>query len=119
MTIKLFQKIYEKLNVYLPEEWEKIVYYAYYPTDDSYDMKFYVNVDQKYKSCFDFINHYKIADLFSDIDDLIYPIRETMNDKWTIMTITVEKNGKFKTDYVYDRINETEFFKKWESQYLK
>ena len=119
MTIKLFQKIYEKLNVYLPEEWEKIVYYAYYPTDDSYDMKFYVNVDQKYTSCFDYINHYKIADLFSDIDDLIYPIRETMNDKWTIMTITVEKNGKFKTDYVYDRINETEFFKKWESQYLK
>ncbi|MBR4329994.1 MAG: DUF600 family protein, partial [Candidatus Riflebacteria bacterium] len=52
MNQAIYQTIFDKLQNYLPEKWNKLVFFAGY-TDGSYSMKYYIEKgDNKYIDCF-------------------------------------------------------------------
>lgn len=124
MNEKLFQVIYEKLQEVVPVKWHKIVFYAGY-SKGSYNMKYYVDRGNgQYIDCFhlDGISDMQLMKLFVSIDKEIAAFREKLEEskKWNVMTMIVESNGTFKTDFDYDEIsdNSISYEKDWVKRYL-
>lgn len=120
-----YQKIADILKKVLPEEWSKTVFYAEYTTG-SYSMKYYVDLgDGKYVDCYSLKQFSKIQLIraWIEIDKEISEIRKELeeNDKWSVLTIQIDRSGKFKADYDYDNHEEATitYHEKWKRQYLK
>ena len=119
-----FQDIYEIMAPQLPDDWQKVVLYMRYE-EASFVMKYYVKDSTgKYVECFKLkdIKRKDIINAFIEIDGLIDPIRQNLKekDKWTLATVVINSNGKFKCDFVYEDVNEasTAWFNKWKKKYL-
>jgi len=124
MNEKLFQDIYEKIEEFLPNRWEKVAFYAGY-TAGSYSMKYYVdNGSGEYIDCFSLPNVKKpqLIQLFMSIDKIITPVRKSFDDqnKWTVLSMIIDSNGKMKTDFDYCDISENaiSYEKEWKKKYL-
>lgn len=120
-----YQKIIDILEKILPEEWSKIVFYAEY-TAGSYSMKYYVDLgDGKYIDCYSLKQFSKIQFIgtWMEIDKEIAKIRKELeeHDKWSVLTIQIDRSGKFKADYDYDSHDEAAimYHEKWKKQYLR
>ncbi len=119
-----FQKIYEQLETVLPEKWDKVILLIVYE-GDSYTMKFYVFDQDEIIDCYDLQNTSaeELRTVFSDIDDLIYPVREKIEPKdlWNAATIIVKNTGKMKCyfDYFDDDESFIDYYKIWKQKYLK
>ena len=106
MNDKIFQEIFDRLQDYLPEDWKRVIYFVGY-TKGSYSMKFYTqNEEGEYFDCFHLqgITKGQIIKLFMDIDKIISKERAKLadKDKWSSLTMRVEKNGAMKTDFDYE-----------------
>ncbi len=57
------------------------------------------------------------------IDSQIMLIRKELSkkDTWSVMTLVVDDEGNFKTDYEYEDISEdaTGYYQRWKEKYLK
>lgn len=120
-----YQKIFNTLQDILPDDWQKVIFYAEY-AESSYSMKYFVTTDQDSNiDCFKLkvISKRDIIKAFATIDSYITPVRKELNqkDKWNVMTLIVDDRGNFKADYEYEDISEKsiEYFQKWKEQYLK
>lgn len=105
MKDEMFQDIIDCLQDVLPEKWEKVVFYSNY-FQDSYSMKYYVKeIDEKYIDCFSLnnISKQELLNLFTSIDNVILPVRSQLKgkDKWSVMTLQVNRDGRFHVDYDY------------------
>ena len=124
MNETLFQSIFDQLQEGLPEVWKKIVFYASY-TEDSYGMKYYVDLgDGQYTDCFSIgnITDIQLMRLFMAIDKFITPVRIGLEkrEKWNVMTMIVDSDGNFKTEFDYSDRNEDFILyeKEWKERYL-
>ena len=124
MDEKIYQKILDLTIGYVPEDFEKIVFYIAY-TDGGYEIKYYVKDNKQYIDCYNIesVNDDELVDLFDDIDKVISKERKKLDkdNVWSIMTLVISADGKFNAYFSYDDIvdNEVENFKKWKSKYLK
>lgn len=124
MNDVLFQKVFDKLQDGLPEDWEKVVFYVAY-LDGSYSMKYFVNNGNgKYTDCFSIGNltNTQIIKLFIGIDKVIRPIRKKLSEKekWMSMTLKVDSKGNFKSEFDYKPIDDPiEYEKNWKKKMLK
>lgn len=125
MNEMMYQNIFDAIQDYLPESWAKVVFMAGY-TEGSYNMKFYVSEDGKaYVDCFSLKNCTKaqLIKLFMGIDKVISKERKQLSDKdrWTVLTLSVDSNGRFKTSFDYQDISESflTYEKEWKKHYLK
>lgn len=124
MNEKLFQIIFDKLQEVVPVKWNKIVFYAGY-TKGSYSMKYYVDMGNgKYIDCFslDGISNMQLMKLFVSIDKEIAEVRTKLEEleKWNVLTMIIDSNGSFKTDFDYNDIsdNSISYKKDWKKRYL-
>ncbi len=125
MDNKILQNVFDLIQPLLPDKWNKMILYVGY-TSGSYSMKFYIG-DEKtnYIDCFSLksIGKAQLIKLFMSIDKIIAQERNKLEekDKWSVLTLTVDKNGKMKADFDYTDINENsiEYERKWKDKYLK
>lgn len=125
MNNEKFQIIFDMIQPMLPEKWNKMALYVAY-TSGSYSMKVYT-ADEKgiYTDCFSVkgINKAKLIKLFMDIDKVLAPVRDALEDnsKWSVMTMLVDSKGKMKTEFDYSDISKTSiaYEQSWRDKYLK
>jgi len=119
-----FQNIFDILQESLPEKWEKVVFYAEY-TKGSYSMKYYVNSgDGMYVDCYDIskISKAQLLKKFMQIDKIFAFERNRLKDKekWSAVTIILNRDGSFKSEFDYADIEgkTLEYHQKWKDKYL-
>lgn len=124
MNQAIYQTIFDKLQNYLPEKWNKLVFYAGY-TDGSYSMKYFVkNGDGAYVDCFSLqgVNRSELIKLFIDINKDLAAERENLDlkHKWTVFTMVVDQFGKMRTEFDYTDISENSiaYEQDWKKRYL-
>ena len=124
MNGEIFQVIFYRLQDFLPDLWNKIIFYASY-TEGSYSMKFYVNLEgDNYIDCFSIpnIDKKKIINMFIEFDKMISIERnnELLKNKWNVLTMIVDSEGNMKTYFDYRNIdnNIIEYENEWKNKYL-
>lgn len=124
MNDKIFQKIFDLLQEYLPIGWKKVVLYAGYSTG-SYSINFHVMTsDSSYVDCYNLktCSKVQLIKLFMNINSVLEPSRKTTDKSaWTVFTMIVDNNGNMKTYFDYEDISETfiAYEKKWKEKYLR
>lgn len=120
----MFQKIFDKLQYYLPEEWKKMIFYATY-FEGSYSMKYYIkNLDGLYVDCYSAknVSRIQLTKLFINLNKVIEPYRNQLEDskKWSMMTMIIDSDGNVETHFDYDNVSEhfVEYENDWEKKYL-
>jgi hypothetical protein len=118
-----YNKIMELITPLLPIGWKKVVLFNQIE-ENSYEIFFYVQINNKYVNCYDLEKTYNITrkelrSVFSKIFKLLRPFQS--KDKWSTCTFSVSSSGKFNMDYNFDEIPETilEYKEKWLKKYLK
>ena len=124
------ETIANKLQVILPQNWNKVVFYAEI-TDDSYEMFYYVYTldSDKPIQCYDLPDKYVIDEeqIDSVFDELFEPLRDERNqlvlegkDAWTNYTLTFSDDGSFKVDYDFTSLTDGgyEYRKTWKQKYI-
>ncbi len=124
MSQAIYQTIFDKLQDFMPQKWNKLVFYASY-TDGSYSMKYYIeNEEEKYIDCFSLqgVKKSDLIKLFIDINKDLSAERESLNakQKWTVLTMIVDKSGKMRTEFDYADTSENSiaFEQDWKKRYL-
>lgn len=124
MDEKLFQGVFDKIQDYLPAEWNKVVFFAGY-TNGSYSMKFYSkDMGESFIDCFSLpgITKAKLIKTFMDIDKILSKERVGLESeaKWTVFTMIVDAEGNMKTyfDYMNHSEDMISYEKEWKKKYL-
>lgn len=124
MNEKLFQEVFDLIADFLPEGWNKMIFYAGYSVG-SYSMKFYSKTEKgKYIDCFSIpgASKAKLVKTFMEIDKVLSKSRKELGDSnaWTIFSMSVDCDGNMKTDFEYDDHSEDmiAYEKKWAEKYL-
>ena len=125
MNNEIFQKIYDMLADILPVNWAKVIYRADY-AEGSYGMKYYAAGDDgKFIDCYSLPNVSRPQSIkaFRDINNFLSPVRANLpeKDRWSVLTMTINADGSFKTDFDYTDISEASiaYMEEWEKKYLK
>lgn len=122
MKDTMFQDVYDIVNAYAPINYNRLVIYLEYG-EASYTFAFYAKVGEKYEKCYDWtgFDEKTAWEVFSRIDSIVSPIRkENGGQLWTNMTIVVEADGKFHSDFDYTDLIECAYLykKEWKKKYL-
>lgn len=124
MNNEMFQDIFYKLQDGIPESWDKVILYVAY-FEGSYTMKYFVRENKgEYVDCYNLegMSNSKLIKLFMALDKIIDPEREALGEKkWSVMTLVVDSEGNFNTDFDYKDISTDSltYEEKWEKKYLK
>ena len=118
----VYQSIFDEVCKYLPDDWEKVVIYLEYG-ESSYSISFYVKETGKYTKCYDLKGVFDedLYQSFREINKDVTIQRSIINgEKWTNMTMVVERSGKMHVDYDYTDLTEEsyQYSKKWKKKYL-
>ena len=125
MNNDIFQKIYDVFSDLLPVKWLKVIFRADY-TEGSYSMKYYVAGDDgRFIDCYSLpgISRPQIIQAFKEINKFLSPERAGLSekDRWSVLTMTINADGSFKTDFDYSDISESAitYMEEWEKKYLQ
>lgn len=120
MSENTYNLIFNKIKRYAPHGWDKVVFHAKY-IPGSYSMNFYFKKGNKYFDSYSLVrnNLNLMNSCFSEINNIILPERKALppKDRWTVMTLTVDKNGKFKTNFDYSDHTDKELT--WQDDWKK
>lgn len=124
MNNDMFQKLFDILIDFLPENWSKLAYMAEF-YEGSYSMKFYVKTQNTdYISCLDMENfdNNKFIIKTIELNKIISENRMQLDEskRWNAMAMIVDSNGKMTTDFDYtNQINDPiEYQNNWEEKHL-
>ncbi len=124
MNDSIYQNIFDKLQTCLPENWEKLVFYAGYATG-SYSMKFYTDSGNGvYTDCFSQkgIGKAQLVRVFMEIDKILAAERKKLDAKnrWSVLTMTVDAKGSMKAEFEYTDIGDSmaAYEQEWKKKYL-
>lgn len=124
MNPTIYQTIFDKLQDFMPPKWDKLVFYAGY-SNGSYSMKYYIeNDEEQYIDCFSLqgVKKSDLIKLFIEINKDLSVERESLNakQKWTVLTMIVDKSGKMRTEFDYADISENSiaYEQEWKKRYL-
>lgn len=124
MNTDIFQIIYSEIRTFIPEKFEKIVFYGENSTEH-YCYEFFVLIDnEKWLKCYD-IQNVDFEDLlktFDAIDNVVNELKTSnpVENNWDIITITIDRDLKFHADYVYkdSQFDKLIFESEWKNKYL-
>lgn len=124
MNESMFQNVFDILIEVMPQDWDKVIFYAGY-AEGSYGMKFYTKLgNMEYVDCFSQqeADEEKLMMAFMKIDNVLSPVREQLDDanRWNVLTMMVDSQGHMKTEFDYEDISERmiEYEREWEKKYL-
>lgn len=119
-----YQELFEVMQDILPDQWHKIILYVEYG-ENSYMMRYYADLGNgEYQDCYKITkySHKDFIKAYMKIDKVLSKVRNKLseNEKWTIMTVSINADGSFKSDFDYMEIdNKTfEYREKWKEKYL-
>ena len=119
---KIYQFIFDELCSYLPNDWDKVVIYLEFG-ESSYSISFYVKESGHYTKCYD-LSGISDEDLYQSFKKINNEVSKERNmivgEKWTNMTMVVERSGKLEVDFDYTDLTECayQYSKKWKKKYL-
>lgn len=120
----IYQKVFDEIRNDIPEGWIKLVFFVAY-TEGSYSMKYYYSLDgDTFWDCYSIkgLNASQLIKKFIRLDSILAEERMQLiaDKRWNVMTMVVEANGAFKTEYDYSDISENmiSYEKKWREKYL-
>lgn len=119
---KVYQSIFDEVSEYLPNDWEKLVVYLEFG-ESSYSISFYVKEHGNYTKCYD-LSGISDEDLYQSFKRISKEVMQQRNEisgqKWTNMTMVVERTGKMNVDFDYTDLSENayQYSKKWKKKYL-
>lgn len=123
MDEKIFQDVFDIVADFLPKDWDRMVFFAGY-TEGSYSMKFYSKAEKgEYVDCFNLpgASKAKLVKAFMEIDKIVSKSRKEQGvNNWTVFSMSVDSNGKMKTNFEYDDHSEdmVAYEKKWTEKHL-
>jgi len=128
---EVYEKIANRVNEMIPEEWEKValyaevseyassVYFYYYPTVK--DTPIYsldiVDIFEIDEDEFDKMN----MELFEYFEELREEFKRNEQEPWTNLTLMLESDGKFNIEYDYTDLSEADDYEQqiiWEYLHL-
>ncbi len=127
----IYQKVANKLNEMIPESWDKVYLYAE-PNDGVSSVSFYYSPQGKNQFEFsteivskfainknDFYYYeYQLCELFEELQN---EFRINNQEVWTNLTYIMDENGKYKVDYDYSDLSDTDDYERqiiWEYKYM-
>lgn len=119
---RIYQSIFDEVSNYLPSDWNKVVVYLEYG-ESSYSISFYVKQSGNYIKCYD-INGISDDDLYQSFkkinNDIVIQRDMVAGEKWSNMTMVVERSGKMNVDFDYTDLTERayQYSKEWKKKYL-
>ena len=119
---RIYQSIFDEVSNYLPSDWNKVVVYLEYG-ESSYSISFYVKQSGNYIKCYD-INGISDDDLYQSFkkinNDIVIQRDMVAGEKWSNMTMVVERSGKMNVDFDYTDLTERayQYSKEWKMKYL-
>lgn len=124
MNDKIFQEVFNLLEVFLPQDWKKTVLFAGY-TEGSYSIKYYCWTENgTFMDCFNLggVSRSDLIKLFVDIDKILSKERALLDGKnrWSVLTMIVNNDGTMKAEFNYDDHSEDmiAYEKEWKKKYL-
>lgn len=125
MHVDIFQMIFDEIKLFVPKQFQKIVFYGE-NSAKHYCYEFYVLLqDGKWVKCYD-IPGVELDDLlerFDAINDAVDTLKESnpVEHNWDIITIVITENYDFHADYTYkdEPFDKLEFEGIWKEKYLK
>lgn len=124
MNDAIFQKVIDIIQPNLPARWKRVIFFAGY-TQGSYSMKYYTQDDKgEYTDCFNHknLNRAQVMKMFIDIDRILSAERSSLseNNKWSVMTMIVSKDGAMKTEFDFTDISENAiaYEQAWKKKYI-
>lgn len=124
MNEMVFQNVFDIIYDFLPESWDKMVFFAGY-TKGSYSMKFYSKAKNgEFVDCFSLLgaSKAKLIKSFVEIDKILSKSRKELGEvnAWTVFSMSVDSNGRMTTDFDYDDHSEDmiAYEKKWAKEHL-
>lgn len=122
MNENIFQEIYDELEKYLSNAWEKLIVYLEYGKA-SYSFSFFVKEGERYIKCFDLpnIDEEALMQSFRKIDKAVSKERDSAKEPWSNMTMIVGNDGSMHTDFDYTDLSQEgyRYNKEWKLKYLK
>ena len=119
---RVYQTILDEISKYLPIDWSKLVVYLEYG-ELSYSVSFYVKESDNYIKCYD-LNGISDEDLYQSFkkinNDIAVQRDMIVGEKWSNMTMIVERSGKMHVDFDYTDLTESayQYSKEWKKKYL-
>ena len=119
---RVYQTILDEISKYLPIDWSKLVVYLEYG-ESSYSVSFYVKESENYIKCYD-LNGISDEDLYQSFkkinNDIAVQRDMIVGEKWSNMTMVVERSGKMNVDFDYTDLTESayQYSKEWKKKYL-
>ena len=119
---RVYQTILDEISKYLPIDWSKLVVYLEYG-ELSYFVSFYVKESENYIKCYD-LNGISDEDLYQSFkkinNDIAVQRDMIVGEKWSNMTMVVERSGKMHVDFDYTDLTESayQYSKEWKKKYL-
>lgn len=119
---RVYQTILDEVSKYLPIDWSKLVVYLEYG-ESSYSVSFYVKESENYIKCYD-LNGISDEDLYQSFkkinNDIAVQRDMIVGEKWSNMTMVVERSGKMNVDFDYTDLTERayQYSKEWKKKYL-
>jgi uncharacterized protein (TIGR01741 family) len=126
----IYQEIANKVNVMIPEQWDKLflytqvdepstVYFYYYPIEQETPV-YYLEIPKRFEVERREVNDrvFSILDLFRILQE---EFRKNKQELWTNLTFILESTGKFKIDYSYEDLSKVDFYEQhiiWRYKYL-
>ena len=122
MNVMPFQEIYNTISPTLPEKWKKIVILFSY-LGESYIFKYYIQkINGEYIDCYQIpgVSEDDILSILSDLDDIVYPVRKKLRDKWKTATMIIKSDGSFNCEFDYDTQSDDmiKYIEDWKKKYL-
>lgn len=99
---EMYQQIFNKLQDYLPEGWQKIDFHTVH-TKRKYSMKYFVMTENKWVDCFNLIDRKELVRLFIDINKDITNVWNRLPEKhkWYVLNMVVDRQGHINVTYDY------------------
>lgn len=118
---ELYSEIAEKINEMIPIEWNKFFYLGEIEREKaSWSSVFYfINAETKsIMKSHDIPSVFNVSEdiyeeLLEELDELLLKLYDCFSnegyDVWGQISLTVEENGEFNADFIYDSISDSEY----------
>ena len=123
MNEQIFQDVFDIVYPILPDDWTGLVIRGLFSTDGSEIKIFISDSSNAYHDCFTLgIPNEEILTVAKSVHEKLLKLRQSPEkEPWTGITMKVDREGNFTSDFDYSDIKlfNPEYDSEWENRYLK
>ncbi len=118
-----YENLFQTIQRSLPDGWVKLIVRAFF-VEDSCNVKYYIKrADGTVCDCFDLdYSQHQVLQIIANIHQECASVRDRLaeNKKWNALTVVIDNNGNFHTDFDYSETawNTVKAVEMWQEKYL-